>query len=165
MVDFLLNIITLGLKPLYEKHLQYYLIVKEFREKLPRPQNQAREMTEEEKGKFLGNSGIGIRGLDLSTQKVSVSEGDLDLFYNKLNQFDYSFIIFKKYYRLYTRNLNRFQPKAENRNFDLAMIQLVLDTNYKPLKPIPVLIYHLKYEYKLTSKVYMWYVERTRNKR
>ena len=122
-------------------------------------------MTEDEKRKFLGDIGIGIRGLDLSAQKVSISESDLDQFYNKLNQFDYSFIIFKKYYQLYTQNLNRFQPKAENRNFDLAMIQLVLDIKYKPLKPIPVLIYHLKHEYKLTSKVYFWFVERRRTKK
>jgi hypothetical protein len=52
MIDVLLNIITLGLKPIYEKHLKYYLIVKEFREKLPRPQNQARDMTQDEKKNY-----------------------------------------------------------------------------------------------------------------
>lgn len=122
-------------------------------------------MTEEEKKLLLGESGSFIRGLDLSSQKVSITEADLDKFYNKLNQFDYSFVLFKKYYQSYTKNLNRFKPKAENRDFDLAMIQVVLDNKDKPLKPIAVLKYHLKFKYKISSKVYMWFVQRKRRKR
>lgn len=162
MYNILMNIFTLGLKPLYDKHLQYYLIVKEFSEKLPRSQNQARPLSDEKKRSLLGNSGSYITAIDLSTQKVSISESDLDVFYNKLNQFDYSFILFKKYYQSYTENLNRLQPKAENRDFGIAVVQFVLNNPIKPLKPISVLLYHLKYKYTLTSKIYVWWIQKAR---
>ena len=31
MIDTFLNIITIGLKPVYEKHLEYFKIIEEFR--------------------------------------------------------------------------------------------------------------------------------------
>lgn len=134
MYNVLLNIVTFGLKPLYEKHLSYYIIVKEFREKLPRPQNKAKEV----------KSPLPFIALNLSTHKTSISEADIDKFYNKLNQFDYSFIICRKHYEDYTRNLNRFNPKAENKNFDLVIVQEIIDSPYPPLKPFDVLLFCLK---------------------
>lgn len=52
----------------------------------------------------------------------------------------------------------RFNPKSENGNFDLVILQEVLkDNSIHPLKPFDVLIYHIRYKFKLTSKFYIWY--------
>ena len=60
-------------------------------------------------------------------------------------------MLFKKHYKNYTRNLNRFNPKAENRNSELAFLQQVIRENPEnPLKPFPVFIHHLKYKIKPT---------------
>tara|TARA_B110000967_G_scaffold119694_1_gene122384 strand:+ start:126 stop:617 length:492 start_codon:yes stop_codon:yes gene_type:complete len=156
-MEIILNILTIGLKPLYESHLLFYDIINDFREKLPRPQNQAHKPTEKEleSNSILSNLSKSMQVIDLSTQKMSLTESDIDIFYNKLNNFDYKFIIFKNYYRHYIRNLNRFNPKAENTNFDLALItDLLKETKSRPLRPFPVLKYHLKYRYKLSSRIF-----------
>jgi len=153
-MEIILTILTLGLKPLYEKHYSFYKILVEFRNKLPRKQNEASKLFEKElknNTAFKEFSKFGTV-LDLSTQQMSLTESDIDDFYNKLNNFNYNFILFKKYYKSIIRNLNRFNPKAENNNFDLAILKdLLIEKKYKPLKPLPILMYHLKYEYKLTS--------------
>jgi hypothetical protein len=93
--------------------------------------------------------------VDLSTQKISLTESDIDDFYNKLNNFSYEFIIFKKHYKEFIRNLNRFNPKAQNTDFDLAILKdLLIEKKSRPLRPIPILIFRLKYRYKLTSWIF-----------
>jgi hypothetical protein len=156
-MDILLNILSLGLKPLYEKHYSFFLILVEFRNKLPRKQNEARKFSEKdlENNLVLKNISKTITIVNLSTQKISLTESDIDIFYNKLNNFNYEFIIFKKYYKEFIQNLNRFNPKAQNTNFDLSIIKEILtNEDTRPLRPIPILIYHLKYRYKLTSWVF-----------
>jgi hypothetical protein len=142
--------------------LAYYKIVKEFRDKLPRSQNEARIISEEEKSRQPALADLkNITVADLSTHLISVNEADIDLFYNKLNNFDYRLMLFKKYYKAYTTNLNRFNPKAENKNFDLFVVRQILkDDPLKPLRPLDVLIFHLKWEVKLTSKIYIWFLRR-----
>jgi|SRR5690554_6245099 len=168
MIDFVLNVLSLGLKPLYEKHLKFHEIITDFRNKLPRPQNQAKSLTDEEKDQvpwIKGSSLKHMNVLNVGTHKISLSESDLDEFYNKLNNFDFSLILFKKYYKQYIRNLNRFNPVAENKNFDLAVLQKAIEAdNLRPTKPFPVLWFHVKYKYKLTSEPYMWLRERKRIK-
>jgi hypothetical protein len=166
MANALLSILTLGLKPLYERHLAYYKIIKEFQNKLPRPQNEARVISEEEKEQDSVLSGLKyMHVIDLSTHKVSINEADIDNFYNQLNNFDYSFILFKKYYRKFTKNLNRFDPKATNKDFHLVMVQnIIRGDSLHPLKPFDVLLFHLKWEYKITSKVYILFLNRKRKK-
>jgi hypothetical protein len=161
IINAILNIVTLGLKPVYEKHLEYK-IIEEFRNKLPRPQNEAKAFTEEEKNKHPVLSELkDFTVLDLATHKMSVSEADIDLFYNRLNNFDFRFMLFKDYYKKYTANLNRFHPKAENKDFNLVMIQQVLkNTSIKPIRPLDVLIFQLKWQIKLTSKPYTWLLQR-----
>lgn len=163
ILNTLLNFITIGI---YQKHLNYYKIIEEFRNKLPRPQNEARILTEEEKSKHLSLSSLKyIKVLDLSTHKMSLSEADIDLFYNRLNTFDYRFMLFKDYYKKYTANLIRFTPNAENKNFNLVMVQQVLREDYlNPIKPFDVLIFHLKWETKLTSEIYSWFSKGTKKR-
>jgi len=58
----------------------------------------------------------------------------------------------------------RFNPKSENGNFDLVMLQQVLkDDPTRPLAPIGVLVYHIKYKFKLTSIIYIRYQKLNRN--
>ena len=72
-------------------------------------------------------------------------------------------MLFKDYYKNYTSNLNRFNPKAVNKDFNLVMVQLVLkDNSLKPIKPFDVLIFQLKWEVKLTSKIYILFLKRTK---
>lgn len=158
MSNIVVSILSFGLKPLYDKNAAYYKIIKDFREKLPRQQNQARQMTAEEieRHPFLPDSFKHITVVDTSNHKTTISEAEIDIFYNKLNEFDYSFVIFRNYYKRFTRNLNRFNPKAQNKNFDLVIIQSLLkDDPLHPLKPFDVLVYHLKWKFKLTSRIYM----------
>lgn len=169
MADLLLNILSLGLKPLYERHMVFHNIISEFRNKLPRPQNQAKKLTENEKENvwWIKNTSLKYFSvINLGTQKISLSEADIDEFYNKLNHFDFNFILFKKYYRQYINNLNRFKPKAEERNFDLAVLQQAIAMDkLRPTRPFPILVYHLKYKYKLTSITYITYREKKRRKK
>ena len=158
MSDIFISIITIGLKPLYNKNMSYYKIVKDFRKKLPRQQNKAKILTAEEidNNPLLDNSFKFMTVFNMSTHKSYVVESELDLFYNVLNDFDYEFMFFKNYYKNYTRNINRFNPKAENGNFDLITLQEVLQNPKKPLKPYDVLLYHIKWEFKFTSLIYIY---------
>jgi hypothetical protein len=168
MMEFVLNILSLGLKPLYEKHFKFHQIISDFRNKLPRPQNQAKSLTDEEKDQVSWIKGQGLKHmnvLNLGTQKISISESDLDEFYNKLNDFDFGFVLFKKYYKGYIKNLNRFKPVAENKNFDLAVLQKAIQADrLRPTKPFPIFWFHVKYRYRLTSEPYMWFRERNQIK-
>lgn len=156
-MDALINILTLWLKPLYEKHYLFYSIIVEFRNKLPRVQNEAKKLSAEDLENNLVFKGISKYStvINLSTQKVSLTEADIDDFYNKLNNFNYDFILFKKYYRDFVKNLNRFSPKASNTDFDIAILKgLLIEERHRPLRPFPILIYHIKFKYKLTSWIF-----------
>lgn len=158
-MDILLNLLTLGIKPLYERHYLFFKILVEFRNKLPRKQNEACKLMEKdlENNLILKDISKNMTVIDLSTQKISLTESDIDDFYNKLNNFNYEFIFFKKYYKEFIRNLNRFNPKAHNADFDLAILKdLLIEKKSRPLRPIPILIFHLKYKYKLSS----WFFNR-----
>ena len=154
MTNFLINIITLGLKPLYEKNIGYYKLIKDFRIKLPRLQNQARHITDDEKNMHFESVKY-LTVLNVSSQKVNMSESDIDCFYNNLTDFDYRFVFFKNYYKNYTSNLNRFNPRVENSDFDLAVVQIILKDNPQyPLKPLNILMFHLKWKWKISAKIY-----------
>lgn len=168
MVDIILNILTLGLKPLYEKHLKFHTIIVDFRNKLPRQQNQAKTLSEADKDKIWWMKGTSLAHfsvMNVGTHKISLTENDIDEFYNKLNNFDFSFMFFKKYYKSYIRNLNRFNPVAENKNFELAVLQKAIEIkSISPTKPFAVLWFHVKFRYTLTSKPYVWFRKRKRIK-
>ncbi|MGN6647411.1 MAG: hypothetical protein ACTHJT_12875 [Cytophaga sp.] len=99
--------------------------------------------------------------LNVSKHKTSLTESEIDAFYNALKYFDYSWVVYKKHYRAHANNLFRFDPKAENKNFDLIVVQQVLENEalYR-LKPLDVLIYHLRYKHKITSKAYLYFFDK-----
>ncbi len=146
----MLNIITLGLKPLYKKNISYFNLIAEFRKKLPRPQNEARKMsnTEKDSNPFFPESMKYFNTLDVSTHKTIITEQDLDLFMNSIQYFDYSFMLFKSYYQSFSNNILRLKPTSDNGNLDLIVLQEVLkDDPLHPLKPMDVLLYHLKMKF------------------
>jgi hypothetical protein len=165
MVDIILNIITFGLKPLYEKNISYYNLIADFRKKLPRPQNEARKITAEEidENPYLPESLKYINALDVSTHKTSISEQQLDEFMNSLQYFNYSFMLFKSHYKAYSKNILRLKPTSNDGDFDSVILQLILkDDPIHPLKPIPVLVHHLKFSIKPFSTIYVWNLKRKR---
>ncbi len=163
MIDFILNIITFGLKPLYEKNISYYKLISEFRVKLPRPQNQARKITDAEidSNPFLPESMKYVNAIDVSTHKTSITEQELDVFMNSIRYFDYGFMLFKNHYKTYSANILRLKPTSTNKNFDLVVLQNVLqEDDIHPLKLSKVFIYHLKFKWKLTSRIYLKYIKK-----
>ena len=136
MTDILLNILSLGTKPLYERQLRFHNTITEFRNKLSR------------------------------LEEVSLTEVDIDTFYNKLNNFDFSFIFFSEYYQKYIANLNRFKPQAKDENIDLTFLMIALaEDKWKPTKPFPIFFYHLRYKYKLTSRFFLSHQKKKNRKK
>lgn len=154
---------------LWQRNNAYGLIIEEFKEKLPRPQNQAQVLTAEQikANPFLPDSFQHITVINTGTQKISLSDSDLDTFYNKLVNFDYRFVLFANYYRKYTKNLLRFHPKTNHNNFDLAVLQRVLqdDSEIHQTKFLGVLKYQLKWHVKPFSSVNIFFVKRREKKR
>jgi len=166
MNELLIDILTLGIKPLYTKNLSFYKLIDDFRRKLPRQQEVVKKLTlNEVERKFpLLESAKHFNVVEVSTNKVNLTEVDLDVFYNNIYYFDYSLVFFKKYYQNYSKNLNRLKPKVENENLDIIVLQdILMNTKEHPLKPIPVLFYHLKWEWRFTSKIYLW-LKKTKSK-
>ena len=82
--------------------------------------------------------------MNVGTHKISLTENDIDEFCNKLNSFDFSFMFFMKYCKSYIMNLNRFNPIAENKNFELAVLQKAIEIkSINPTKPFSVLWFHI----------------------
>lgn len=146
------RILTLIWKP----NIEYYRTIKEFKEKLPRSQKRAKKLVGEELNRLpLSDDMKSVTILDLSPQRISLQESDLDMFFNRLEHLDTKLIFFKKYYRQYTANLKRFNPAATHKNFDLAVMQLVLDEKRKPIHPWKVFEFHLMWKYKFSSRIYL----------
>jgi hypothetical protein len=75
-------------------------------------------------------------------------------------------MLFPEYYKGIVMNINRFNPKAENKNFDLVMVQQVLKDNpFKPIKPIDAIRFNMMWNYKPTSRIYTWFLKRTKKGR
>ena len=163
MLDIILNIITLGLKPLYKKNISYFNLIAEFRKKLPRPQNEARKMsnTEKDSNPFFPESMKYFNTFDVTKHKPTITEQDLDFFINSIQNFDYSYMLFKSYYQSFSNNILRLKPTSDNGNLDLIVLQEVLkDDPLHPLKPIDVLMFHLKYKFNPSSKLYLKYFKK-----
>lgn len=137
MSNFILNILSLGTKPLYEKHLKFHKIISEFREILTSSKNQEQ-----------------------------IKKTDIDAFYQKLNNYDFNFIFFRKYYLKYIANLNRLKPQPEEKNPDLTLFRSALKENkWKPTTPFSILIHHIKYENRFTSKAFVAFQKKQNRKK
>ncbi len=147
MLEAILAVITLGIQPLYKHQLSYYKLISDFRTKLPRPQNQARKITHQEieKKAILPESLKYGTAVDLSTLKPSLTEQDLDEFYNSLLHFNFSWFLYKKYYKEHRDNLLRLMSDVSLNNLNLVVLQKVIEDDPKhPLKPTDVIALHFK---------------------
>lgn len=159
MIEIIFNILTIG----YRKSNSYYKLISEFRIKLPRPQNQAKRLSDKEieENPFIPDSFKHIYVYDLSTLKPSLSEQELDMFFNAVQEFDFSCMLFKKYYKLHSANILRLKPTTSEKSVDWVVLQKVLqEDDIHPLKPNNVFIHHLKYEWKSTSGIYLKYLNK-----
>jgi hypothetical protein len=161
MIEIIYNILTIG----YRKSNSYYKLISEFRIKLPRPQNQAKRLSnkEIEESPISPDSFKHISVYDLSTLKLSMSEQELDMFFNAVQEFDFSCTLFKNYYKKHRANILKLKPTTSQRSVDWVVLQKVLqEDDIHPLKPNRVFIHHLKFEWKFTSRVYLKILQRKR---
>ena len=88
-------------------------------------------------------------------EDVNLTTDDVDKFYDELNSFDFHYSLFRKYYQNYIENINRFKPEVEN-NFDITFLKIAIaEDKWKPTKPLDIFKYHIRYKYKLTSKLFI----------
>lgn len=86
---------------------------------------------------------------------VNLTKDDIDEFYSEINAFNFRFSLFGKYYQNYIDNINRFKPEEEN-NFDITFLKIAIaEDKWKPTKPLDIFNYHIRYRYKLTSKLFI----------
>lgn len=123
MANLLVNILSLGIKPFLEKQRKFHELIVEFRDRFSNP------------------------------GRANRVQADIDELYERLNNFDFKYVLFEDYYRNHIENLNRLSPNLEGSELDLKFIRIALEENkWKPTKPFPVLRHHLKYKFKLTAK-------------
>jgi hypothetical protein len=142
-------------KFLWKRNTAFERIISDFNDKLPSKQNQAQILSENEKEKYFGEDLSGIQVRNLGTQNLTISEKEINEFYRKLESFDYRFVIFKKYYKSYSKNLLRLNPKATCKNLDIEIAKSIIDNEMgiHPYKLVEVIHYHLKYEFGFFSRI------------
>ena len=135
MRSLFLNIITLGIRPLYKKQSRFHELIIDFRRKFANP------------------------------ARANLVQSDINEFYQRLNDFDFSCVLFENYYRKQIENLNRFKPNLIEDNLDLNFLRIALEDNkWKPTKPLDILIHHFKYEYKITAKPFISFQKKQHRK-
>ena len=136
MTDLVVNILSLGIKPLYERQLRFHKIISEFRNKLSR------------------------------LQDGDLTVADIDKFYNDLNNFDFRFVLFAEYYKKYVANLNRFKPNIEEENPDVTFLLIAIaEDKWKPTEFSPLFLYHLRYKFSLTSRFFISHQKKQNRKK
>ncbi len=104
--------------------------------------------------------------LESSQGKEDITKADIDAFYNKLDNINFSFVLFSKYYQKFIANLNRLKPQPEDKNPDLTLLRVALAENeWKPTTPFSIFVHHLKYDNKITSKAFIAYQKRQNRKK
>src|SRR5690606_34679346 len=89
---------------------------------------------------------------------------DIEDFFKRLDDFDFKFVLFQKYYIKYIENLNRFKPDLDNP--DITFLRIALAENkWKPTKPFPILVHYLKYGFRFTSKPYISHQKKENRKK
>jgi hypothetical protein len=135
--------------------------------KLPREQNRSKNLTDKEiiNSPILHNGLVNFNVYDLSTQKVNITEQELDIFFNQLKNFDFTFVLFKSYYNNHRNNILRFNPIGGVKSIEWIVLQMALtESESHPIELTRVFIYHIKYKFPMTSKLYLYLIKRRRKK-
>lgn len=136
MLNTILNILTLGIKPVCEKQFKFHHLIAEFR-----------------------------TVLEHSVSENQIKNTDIETLYAKLDTFNYSFLLFSKHYKKYLANLKHLKPELDGAYPDVALLRVAVSENkWKPTKPFDIFVHHIKYRYKLTSKPYIAF-EKKQNKK
>lgn len=136
MTDSILNILTLGIRPLYKRQGRFHRLISDFRNKLSR------------------------------LEEGVLTKDDIETFYSDLNTFDFRFILFADYYQRYIENLNRFKPRVEDENPDITFLLIAIaEDKWKPTEPVPVFVYHLRYKFKPTSRFFISHQKKQNRKK
>jgi hypothetical protein len=91
-----------------------------------------------------------------NSSEVGLMESDIEIFYAKLNNFDFRFTLFSSYYQKYITNLSHLKPQEEDGILNLDFLKIATAVNkLKPTKPFAIFVHNLKYKYKLTSTFFI----------
>lgn len=106
----------------------FFKLVNEFHDKLPPKHKRANK-------EYDSNSTFTV--LDTTNMKMNITTAEIDLFHKKLENFNYSRIIFRrKRIESYSKNLQRLLSSASWEKFGIAMIQNLLeDEIFQSSKP------------------------------
>lgn len=116
------------LKLFIKKNNSFSVLVSNFKLKLPYF-NKAEILNDSEKENLsivsptLKHATV----VNTSTHKQTCTESDINEFYNRINSFNFWFVVYTKKYKLVINNLNRFKPTANNKDFDAITVQLILE--------------------------------------
>lgn len=149
-----------------KRNYEFKKLVTEFQKKLPPKNKRVKELTDGEKKKlpFLPSLTKYITVLDTAKHEITISPNDIDMFYNEMENFNFNFVFFHNHYKSIINNLKRFNPKSENKNFDVVMVQEILDK--LKLGFFEVLWYKLALKDRILSKFYkfkMFMFNKTKN--
>ncbi len=136
MFDFILNIMTLGIRPLFLNQKKFHDLILEFRIKFSNP------------------------------GRAHLVYSDIGEFYERLGSFNFKRVFFRKYYEEYRGHLERFKPEMGDVESSLTFLRIALAENkWKPTRPLPVMVHHLKYEFKFTANPFITYQKKQQRKK
>src|SRR5690554_1402505 len=88
-----------GIYSLFKPNREFFKLINEFHDKLPPSHKKAKENLE----KFPG-----YKAIDTSNMRMNLTPSEIDLFHKKLENFNYSRIVFKrKQIQSYSNNIQR----------------------------------------------------------
>lgn len=117
-----------GIQILFKGNRAFFKLLQEFQDKLPPIHKRAKERQD-----ILPALNV----LDTSKMKMNLTTAEIDTFNKKLENFNYSRIIFKrKEITAYSKNLQRLIRESPWEKFGIAIIQNLLeDESYASRKP------------------------------
>jgi len=112
-----------------KKNQKFTVLIKEFKDKLPPKYKRASRFTKMDapESEVISPLGNQLTLITVKTHDVSIDENTIDEFYNKLESINFNFVIFAKHYKSIIYNLGRFKPTSKSGNFDIVMVQELLD--------------------------------------
>jgi hypothetical protein len=139
MLDFILKMTEGLVKVLFGKNQAYYKLVTDFRNKLPRPQNEGKVLNNSEISEhpYLPKFAKHVTTVDLDSIKTSVTEQDLDVFINRIRHFEYRYMLWNGKYQAFSNNILRLKPELSPPNTDFYTLIIILNSDaVGQLKPM-----------------------------
>ncbi len=168
IIGIFFGLLTYWIKKKNTSTKEFISTIKALRNSLPTPQKSGKPMSKENSKKLgLDTSYFQVR--DLSTQVLHLTPSEKDNFENQLRNFEFKETWFPKYYKKYSDDKLRLladdtsNPIQVKLNMDILQGKIYDEVNY-PLKPYKVLLYIIKFDNRLTSRLY-WELKKVFNRR